>query len=153
MLALRNEVSKIQEDARLFNKETLVYIAFTSRMAGVLKVDVAGTQPIQSTADYGIDSLVAVQPRDWMRSAISVSLAVNDLMASTVGELVNQIIAEIKANHASQRMEFNHDWIGLCGMRIHGFASNSLVCSVRTGHAMTVVKRVTVFHIVFLLYE
>lgn len=100
--ALRNEINTIWENGHPIREESLqpiVYAALVARMAEILSIDVADIQPSRSAADYGIDSLVAIQIRSWAQATISVDIPVNDLMTTySINDLVVRIVAKIKSN-------------------------------------------------------
>ncbi|GFG16206.1 compactin diketide synthase mokB [Aspergillus udagawae] len=91
---LRDTINKAKDTAE-FDVEILqrcLYDAFAARLADVLSIDAMDVQPSRLMAEYGLDSLTAVQIRSWTQSVASVDTPVNDLMGPyTVRELVSRI--------------------------------------------------------------
>ncbi|KAL2869028.1 uncharacterized protein BJX67DRAFT_379511 [Aspergillus lucknowensis] len=55
---------------------------FLEKIAAVLSVDQSTLQPNRSLGDYGLDSIVAIEIRQWFFKAVGVELAMFDILSS-----------------------------------------------------------------------
>lgn len=78
----------------LANRSAVVVAAFRAKLARSLDVAVENVDPRGTPSDYGADSLMAVELRNWIRNDFGVSLAVFEIMGGdnilSVGKLVAQ---------------------------------------------------------------
>jgi len=92
--------ASMQEDpAVLFREATtvrdrskVVVVALRAKLARTLDIAVEEVNPHRSLSDYGTDSLMAVELRNWIRKDFRVTVAVFDIMGGTdllaIGEMV-----------------------------------------------------------------
>ncbi|KAJ6780946.1 hypothetical protein PWT90_05373 [Aphanocladium album] len=69
---------------------------FLEKIADVLSVDKATLQPNRSLADYGLDSIVAIEIRQWIFQSVAVEIAMFDVLNSaSIQALVEKIASMI----------------------------------------------------------
>ncbi|KAJ5560795.1 type I iterative PKS [Penicillium sp. DV-2018c] len=67
-----------------------------AKMAQVLAIDVGEIGAMQSAAEYGIDSLMAIEVRSWARTIFSVDLPVNELMSPySIHDLAGKVVRKV----------------------------------------------------------
>lgn len=78
----------------LAERSAVVAAAFRAKLARALDIAVENVDPRGTPSDYGADSLMAVELRNWIRNDFGVSLAVFEIMGGdnilSVGKLVAQ---------------------------------------------------------------
>ncbi|EZF68845.1 hypothetical protein H105_08627 [Trichophyton soudanense CBS 452.61] len=57
--------------------------AFIEKIALILSIDIENVQPSRSLADYGLDSIVAIEIRKWFFKTVGVELALFDVLGSS----------------------------------------------------------------------
>lgn len=78
----------------------LVVVAISGRMAGLLEIDQESVDPRRGVAEYGVDSLIAVEMRNWLQAVFNHSIPLLKLLderttSMTLAELV--IVARAEA--------------------------------------------------------
>lgn len=75
--------------------ETLVLGAIVATVAGTLFVDAAGVDGGRTVADYGVDSLIAAELRNWFNTALVADNSMLDLLdtRNTIRTLVATVVA------------------------------------------------------------
>ncbi|RYP51839.1 hypothetical protein DL768_002915 [Monosporascus sp. mg162] len=58
----------------------LVTQAITATIAGMLYIDAGGVSPAKTVADYGVDSLIAAELRNWFNLAFRANISLLDLL-------------------------------------------------------------------------
>lgn len=58
----------------------LVTQAISVTVAGMLSIDAAGVSPAKTVADYGVDSLIAAELRNWFNLAFRANISLLDLL-------------------------------------------------------------------------
>lgn len=84
--AVRDAVRRLPTAPRENNQQqhtlkSLVCAALTSKLAQMLSVGTDEIEPNGSTAQYGIDSLMAIELRSWAKSAMLLDVPINDFMS------------------------------------------------------------------------
>ncbi|RYP70067.1 hypothetical protein DL771_005684 [Monosporascus sp. 5C6A] len=59
---------------------SLVTQAIAAAVAGMLSIDMAGVSPAKTMADYGVDSLIAAELRNWFNLAFRANISLLDLL-------------------------------------------------------------------------
>ncbi|KAK5988235.1 Compactin diketide synthase mlcB [Cladobotryum mycophilum] len=72
----------------------IVLMAFQTKLARALDVQPEDIDPRRSLADYGVDSLMAVELRNWVRRDFRVLVTVFELMGGTSLVTVGELIVE-----------------------------------------------------------
>ncbi|KAL2819315.1 hypothetical protein BDW59DRAFT_123333 [Aspergillus cavernicola] len=76
---------------------------FFDKIAAVLSVDKSILQPNRSLADYGLDSLVAMEIRQWFFKAVGVRLATFDILNSqSIRALVEKVVSVMVLNREAE---------------------------------------------------
>ncbi|RYP42530.1 hypothetical protein DL767_000218 [Monosporascus sp. MG133] len=71
----------------------VVIRALSSRLARALSISVENVEPNGSILDYGVDSLMAVELRNWIDKDFQANVAVFDIMGGTSITNIGQIVA------------------------------------------------------------
>ncbi|ROT40784.1 hypothetical protein SODALDRAFT_396446 [Sodiomyces alkalinus F11] len=58
----------------------LVTRAISATVAGMLSIDASGVSPAKTVADYGVDSLIAAELRNWFNTAFRANISLLDLL-------------------------------------------------------------------------
>lgn len=70
----------------------IVIIALAAKLARVMSISPDGVEPSKSLSNYGVDSLMAVELRNWIRRDFKANVAVFDIMGglsiAAIGDLV-----------------------------------------------------------------
>ncbi|KAJ2998604.1 hypothetical protein NUW58_g268 [Xylaria curta] len=87
-------VAKLFRDAKtLRDRASIVATAIASRLARALSTSVDNVELTKPFSDYGVDSLMAVELRNWIDKNFQANVAVFDIMDATSIESVGEIIA------------------------------------------------------------
>ena len=75
-------------------KAEILLEAFVDKIAAILSVEKATIQPERGLADYGLDSIVAVEVRKWFSKSAQVELALFDVLGSkSIRDLVAKAVS------------------------------------------------------------
>jgi amino acid adenylation domain-containing protein/thioester reductase-like protein len=90
LMAQLNEARDEAERAEILTQ------GFLEKIADVLSVDKATLQPNRSLADYGLDSIVAIEIRQWVFQSVAVEIAMFDVLNSaSIQALVDKIASMV----------------------------------------------------------
>ena len=84
----------IQRSASTATTQQLIQDALLEKVASVLMKPVEELDPIKSIASYGLDSLVAIEIRNWIGRHCLASLQVLELLSSGSLVMLSQLIME-----------------------------------------------------------
>ncbi len=73
----------------------ILTLRFLEKIAAVLSVDQATLQPNRSLGDYGLDSIVAIEIRQWFFKAVGVELAMFDILSSRSIQALIEKVASV----------------------------------------------------------
>ncbi|KAK2746039.1 putative Hybrid PKS-NRPS biosynthetic cluster [Myotisia sp. PD_48] len=75
--------------------------AFIDKIATILSIDKENVQPSRGLADYGLDSIVAIEIRKWFFKSVAVELALFDVLgSSSIRGLVEKVSESIVLEEA-----------------------------------------------------
>ncbi|RYO83338.1 hypothetical protein DL766_002690 [Monosporascus sp. MC13-8B] len=106
-LAARNGGEPTAEDVALAfrqavgskNRAAIVVQAVTARLARALSVSPENVEPYKLLSDYGIDSLMAVELRNWISMDFQANVAVFDIMGGITITALGDLVAERSELH------------------------------------------------------
>lgn len=82
---------------------------FLEKIADVLSVDKATLQPNRSLSDYGLDSIVAIEIRQWIFQSVAVEIAMFDVLNSaSIQALVEKIASMVILSSAVSEDAADH---------------------------------------------
>ncbi|KAA8649458.1 putative Nonribosomal peptide synthetase [Aspergillus tanneri] len=97
--AQKNLMAQLQEASDETARIEILTTRFLEKIAAVLSVDQSTLQPNRSLADYGLDSIVAIEIRQWFFQTVAVELAMFDVLNSgSIQALVNKVAGMIVLN-------------------------------------------------------
>lgn len=73
----------------------ILTLRFLEKIAAVLSVDQATLQPNRSLGDYGLDSIVAIEIRQWFFKAVGVEMAMFDILSSRSIQALIEKVASV----------------------------------------------------------
>ncbi|PLB49865.1 putative LovB-like polyketide synthase [Aspergillus steynii IBT 23096] len=90
--AQKNLMAQLQEASDEASRTEILTMCFLEKIAAVLSVDQATLQPNRSLADYGLDSIVAIEIRQWFFQTVAVEIAMFDVLNSgSIQALVDKV--------------------------------------------------------------
>ncbi|KAJ9635854.1 hypothetical protein H2199_008207 [Coniosporium tulheliwenetii] len=88
----QNLTALLENASTLEEKVPILLEAFVNKVASILAVPVDIIEPSNSLSAYGLDSIVAVEFRKWFRKAVSVDVALFDVLgAKSIASLVTKV--------------------------------------------------------------
>jgi len=80
--------------ADVADRSAIFQEALGARLARAIDVDAKNIDPRRTLSDYGTDSLMAVELRNWIRKDFGVSVAIFDIMGGSDIITISKLIAE-----------------------------------------------------------
>ncbi|KAI9042421.1 putative LovB-like polyketide synthase [Aspergillus affinis] len=94
--AQKNLMAQLQEASDEATRNEILTARFLEKIAAVLSVDQATLQPNRSLSDYGLDSIVAIEIRQWFFQTVAVEIAMFDVLNSgSIQALVDKVAGMI----------------------------------------------------------
>ncbi|KAJ3499830.1 hypothetical protein NLG97_g19 [Lecanicillium saksenae] len=92
----KNLMVQLIEAREELDRVEILTRGFLEKIADVLSVDKTTLQPNRSLADYGLDSIVAIELRQWIFQSVAVDIAMFDVLNSvSIQALVEKIASMI----------------------------------------------------------
>ncbi|GAB1212188.1 hypothetical protein ATERTT37_001318 [Aspergillus terreus] len=89
-------MSQLREAPDEAARVSILTLRFLEKIAAVLSVDQSTLQPNRSLGDYGLDSIVAIEIRQWFFKAVGVELAMFDILSSrSIQALIEKVASLI----------------------------------------------------------
>ena len=87
----------LKEASSLAAAKTIIYDALAAKFSKVLMIDEEDVNPNKALGSYGVDSLVAVELRNWIAREMDATVILVDLLAdNTLGTLTDTVCAKSK---------------------------------------------------------
>lgn len=85
--------------------QALVGLAIATTVADMLSIDAAGVSEMKSVADYGVDSLIAAELRNWFNVAFKTNIPMLDLLdpQTTIKSLAGIVVDKALRSQAESR--------------------------------------------------